>query len=109
MFTVLGFWDFFWIWIIVAVFAGGTVAYSKFKPSDRVRLRRLEAKVDLLLKNLNLEYQESSTPSGLSQEVMALADDPETKSQAIKLYQEQTGAGLTEARVTIEDYIAGRG
>ena len=109
MFGVLNFWDFFWIWIIVAIFAGGRAAYSLFKPSDRVRLHRLEAKVDLLLKHLNIEYQESSTPDGLSQEVMALADDPETKIDAIKLYQEQTGAGLTEARVTIEDYIAGRG
>jgi len=40
--------------------------------------------------------------------VMALADDPETRLRAIQLYQEQTGAGFTEARVTIEDYIAGR-
>jgi hypothetical protein len=108
MLASLEFWDFFWIWIIVTVFAGGTAAYSMFKPSDRVRLRRLETKVDLLLKNLNLEYH-PSTSGGLSEEVMALADDPETKFRAIQLYQEQTGAGLTEARVTIEDYIAGRG
>ena len=108
MFGVLEFWDFFWIWVIVTTVAGGTVAYSMFKPSDRVRLRRLEAKVDLLLKSLNVEYQ-PSTSGGLSEEVMALADDPETKLRAIQLYQEQTGAGFTEARVTIEDYIAGRG
>lgn len=104
----LEFWDLFWIWIIVMIFAGGTAAYSMFKPSDRLRLRRLEAKVDLLLKNFNLEYQ-PSTPSGLSEEVMALADDPQTKLRAIQLYREQTGAGFTEARTTIEDYIAGRG
>lgn len=108
MLTSLNFWDFLWISIIVMAFAGGTAAYSMFKPSDRVRLRRLEAKVDLLLKSLNVEYQ-PSTPSGLSEEVMALADDPATKLRAIQLYQEQTGAGPTEARVTIEDYIAGRG
>jgi hypothetical protein len=107
MLASLEFWDFFWIAIIVMVFAGGTAAYSIFKPSDRVRLHRLEEKVDLLLKHLNLEYR-PSTPSGLSQEVMALADDPETRLRAIKLYQEQTGAGFTEARTTIEDYIAGR-
>jgi hypothetical protein len=108
MFGVLEFWDFFWIWIIITAVVAGTVAYSTFKPSDRVRLRRLEGKVDLLLKNFNLKYQPVN-PSGLSEEVMALADDPETKYRAIQLYQEQTGATLTEARVTIEDYIAGRG
>lgn len=87
MLASLEFWDFFWIWIIVMTFAGGTVAYSMFKPSDRVRLHRLEAKVDLLLKNFNLKYQRPN-PSGLSEEVMALADDPETKHRAIQLYQE---------------------
>ena len=108
MFGTLGFWDFFWISVIVIFFAGGTAAYSRFKPSDRVRLRRLEAKLDLLLKNLNLEYH-PPTSGGLSAEVMALADDPETKLRAIELYREETGATLTEARVTIDDYIAGRG
>ncbi|MCA1579197.1 MAG: hypothetical protein LC794_17755 [Acidobacteria bacterium] len=107
MLALLEFWDLVWISIIVMAFAGGTAAYSMFKPSDRVRLRRLESKVDLLLKNLNLEYQ-TRTPSGLSEEVMALADDPETKLRAIQLYREQNGATFTEAKTTIEDYIAGR-
>ena len=105
MFAVLELWDFLWIGIIVWAFAGGTAAYSMFKPSDRVRLRRLEAKVDLLLKHLNLEYLASPTPGGLSQEIRALADDPETRMQAINLYREQTGAGPTEARATIEAYL----
>ena len=105
MFGVLEFWDFFWIWIIVTI---TIAAYSVFKPSDRVRLRRLEAKIDLLLKSLNLKYQPSNS-RGLSEEVMALAHDPETKHEAIQLYQKQTGASLTEAIVTIEDYIAGGG
>ena len=39
---------------------------------------------------------------------MALADDPETKLRAIQLYREQNGATFTEAKTTIEDYIAGR-
>jgi hypothetical protein len=107
MLASLEFWDFFWIWIIVTVFAGGTAAYSIFKPSDRVRLRRLESKVDLLLKNFNLKYHPPNA-TGLSEEVMTLADDPKTMHRAIQLYREQTGAGLTEARVTINDYIAGR-
>jgi len=107
MLASLEFWDFFWIWIIVMV-AGGTAAYSTLRPSDKDRLRRLEAKVDLLLKNLNVNYH-PSTSGGLSEEVMSLANDEETKLLAIQLYQQQTGASFTEARVTIEDYIAGRG
>jgi len=107
MFGMLQFWDFFWIWIIVLI-AGGTAAYSTFRPSDKDRLRRLEAKVDLLLKSINVNYH-PSTSGELSEEVMSLADDAETKLLAIHLYQQQTGASFTEARVTIEDYIARRG
>jgi hypothetical protein len=50
MFAVLEFWDFFWIFIIVLVFAGGARgALAYFQPKDEMRLRRLERKVDLLL------------------------------------------------------------
>ena len=62
MFAVLEFWDFFWIAVIVSLFAGGSAAYSLFKPSDAARLRRLEAKADLILKHLGLEYKDAATP-----------------------------------------------
>jgi hypothetical protein len=55
MFAVLEFWDFFWIFLIVLIFAGGTTSVtSYFRPKDEMRLRRLEAKVDLLLKSASL-------------------------------------------------------
>jgi hypothetical protein len=112
MFAVLEFWDLFWIWIIVIVgvslYAGGTVAYAR-KPSDGARLRRLEAKVDLILRHLGLEYKDPATPGGLSEEVKALADDPGRKIEAIKLHREQTGLGLKEAKDAVETYMAGRG
>lgn len=107
MLASLEIWDFLWILMVMGA-AGGSAAYYKFKPADSLRLLRLEEKVDLLLKSFNLEYQ-PSTENGLSAEVMVLADDPDTRLRAIHLYQKQTGAGFTEARVTIEDYIAGRG
>ena len=113
MFAVLEFSDFFWIWCIVSLavflYAGGRAAYARFKPSDAARLRRLEAKADLILRHLGLEYKDPATPGGLSEEVKALADDPARKIEAIKLHREQTGLGLKEAKDAVETYMAGRG
>ncbi|HBI45497.1 MAG TPA: hypothetical protein DDY78_21975 [Planctomycetales bacterium] len=109
MFAALEYWDFFWIALIVILFAGGSAAYSFYKPSDAARLRRVEAKLDLILKHLGLEYNDPATPGGLSEKVKALADDPARKIPAIKLHREQTGLGLREAKDAVEAYIAGRG
>ena len=108
MFAVLEFWDFLWIAVIISIFAGGSTAYSLSKPSDAARLRRLEAKLDLILKHLGLEY-DPATLGGLSEEVKALADDPARRIAAIKLHRKQTGLGLREAKDAVDAYIAGRG
>jgi ribosomal protein L7/L12 len=108
MFAALDFSDFFWIWIIVMFWAGGSTVYSNFKRSDARRLRRMEEKVDLILRHLGLEYKGLSTSVSLSEEVKKLADDPERKIDAIKLHREQTGADLREAKEAVEDYIATR-
>ncbi len=112
MFAVLDFLDFVWIWLIVtgvfSLLAGGQAAYARFKPSDVARLRRLEAKVDLILKHLGIEYKDPATASGLSEEVRALADDPAKKIAAIALHRKQTGLGLREAKDAVEAYMAGR-
>ena len=109
VFAVLESSDFFWIAAIVILFAGGSAAYSLYKPSDAARLRRLEAKVDLILKHLGLEYTDPATSGGLSEEVKTLADDPARKIAAIKLHREQTGLGLKDAKDAVEGYITGRG
>jgi hypothetical protein len=100
--AVLETWDFVWIWCLVSLavilYAGGRAAYARFQPSDAARLRRLEAKTDLILRHLGLEYQDPATPGGLSEAVKALADDPARKIEAIKLHREQTGLGLKEAK-----------
>ncbi len=95
--------------IVILVVGAGRTASSLFKPSDAARLRRLEAKLDLILSELGLAYQEPAVFGTLSDEVRALADDPAKKIQAIKLYREQTGAGLKEAKDAVEAYLAGRG
>jgi hypothetical protein len=109
MFAALEFWDFVWLALIVSLFAGSSAAAAWSKPADAGRLRRLEAKLDLILKQLGLEYQGPETPAGLSAEVKALADNPARKISAIKLHREQTGLGLKEAKDAVEAYIAGRG
>ncbi len=112
MFAVLEFWDCLWIWCIVtlalSVYAGGKAAYGRFKPSDVARLRRLEAKADLILRHLGLEYKDPANGE-LSEEVKALADDPAGKIKAIALHREQSGLGLKEAKDAVESYMAGRG
>jgi hypothetical protein len=109
MFAVLELTDFAGIGVLVVLLAGGTTAaYSHFKPSDVARLRRLEAKVDLILAHLGLEYAGPTAAGGLSDEVKALADDPARKIQAIKLHREQTGVGLAEAKAAVEAYMADR-
>jgi hypothetical protein len=113
MFAVLDFWDFFWIWVVASLafslYAGGKAAYGRFKPSDAIRLRRVEGKVDLILRHLGLEYTDPATPGGLSDEVKALADDPAKKIAAIRLHREQTGLGLKEAKDAVEAYMDARG
>ena len=105
MLAVLEMSDFFWIWLIVAFFAGGTAVIRR--PTDAGRLRRIEAKLTLILAHLGLEYQDAAAGT-LSAEVRAVADDPTRKIEAIKLYREETGAGLKEAKDAIEAYVAGR-
>ena len=108
MLAVLEFMDFFWIATIVFLFAGGSAAASWSKQLDTDRLRRLDGKLDLILKHLGLEYRGPEARGGLSAEVMALADNPARKINAIKLHREQTGLGLKEAKDAVEAYIAGR-
>jgi len=105
---MLTFGDFAWIAIIVIVFTGGSAAYALSRPSDIARLYRTEAKLDLMLEHLGLEYKDPTTPDGLPAEVKILADRPEGKIAAIKLLREKTGMGLKDAKDAVETYIARR-
>jgi ribosomal protein L7/L12 len=37
--------------------------------------------------------------------VKAVADDPNRKIEAVVIYRDETGAGLADAKATVEDYI----
>jgi hypothetical protein len=97
--AILEFGDYAVIAFIVLVFAGA----SSFAARQQLDLRRLERKLDALLK-----HQGVSLPSRLSPEVQCLAKDPNQKIAAIKLHREQNpGLGLAEAKAELEDFIKG--
>jgi hypothetical protein len=84
-------------WLIVAIFllivGSSWTAVAKY---NWRRLGRLERKIDLILTHLGLDpYQ------GVNLEVMELMKAGQ-KIQAIKLYREQTGVGLREAKEYVE-------
>jgi ribosomal protein L7/L12 len=105
LFAVLEFTDFAIIAAIVALLAGGTaVARASSGPPNRDRLARVEQKLDLLLTHAGLDY--TPAPKAAWQ---ALADEgPARKIAAIKAYRDETGAGLADAKRTVEEYIEGR-
>ena len=82
--------------LIVLFFAGG----ASFAARRRVDLRRLERKLDALLK-----HQGVVLPSRLSPEVQLLARDPNKKIAAIRLHREQNpGLSLVDAKADVEDF-----
>ena len=100
-FAVLEFSDYAVIVVLIVLFAGGGAAASAYlRPTDRDRLQRIEHKLDLILTHLGIEYV--PPPKAAWQE---LADDPARKIEAIKVYREQHGVRLAEAKQAVEDYI----
>ena len=84
----------FWLGLFLIVLGS-----SFANPSRRngQQLRRLERKVDLILSHLGLDPNQ-----GVNEEVMELVKAGQ-KIQAIKVYREQTGVGLKDAK----DYVEG--
>lgn len=108
MFAFLEFSDYTIIAAVVILFAGAATAYASFRPADAARLARLERKIDAILRHLNIEYVDSASLEGLSDEVQHLANDPARKIDAIKLHREQTGLGVREAKEAVEAYMSRR-
>ena len=96
--AILDFGDYAVIAAIVIIFAGG----ASFAARQRLDLRRVERKLDALLKHQGVEL-----PSRLSPEVQLLARDPSKKIAAIKLHREQNpGLSLADAKREVEDFAA---
>jgi ribosomal protein L7/L12 len=75
---------------------------KSFTTSDRLGLRRLEQKVDLLLHHFELTKEPSP------EDAWRRAADSDDKIGAIKLYRERFGVGLKEAKDAVDAYVAGR-
>jgi hypothetical protein len=69
-----------------------------------MRLRRIERKLDLILEFLHVPVKDVELVNQVSAAVRQLADEGR-KIEAIKLYREQTGAGLREAKEMVESYM----
>jgi hypothetical protein len=84
-------------WLILALFVlfVGPLAAAARASSER-RLGRLERKLDLILTHLGLDLN-----PGVNPEVIELMRSGK-KIEAIKLYREQTGVGLKEAKDYVE-------
>jgi ribosomal protein L7/L12 len=66
----------------------------------------LEAKYDILARHVGVDSTDALVPSA---EVQLLARTPGQKIAAIKLYREQSGVGLKEAKDVVDRIEAGGG
>jgi low affinity Fe/Cu permease len=66
------------------------------------RLSRLERKLNAVMRRFDLDPDE--VPA-LSDRVKEIARDPSRKIAAIKVYREETGATLREAKTAVEAYL----
>jgi hypothetical protein len=65
---------------------------------DSGHLLRIEKKLDLILNQLGIEFQPFS-------DKVRQAADSGNKILAIKLYREETGLGLAQAKKDVEEYM----
>ena len=63
---------------------------------------RVERKLNALLRHHGVDATQGLP---LSERVKQLANDPSRKIEAIKVYREEIGAGLAEAKEVVEAYI----
>jgi len=89
--------------IYACLFSMALIAWFSIDTSIK-RLERKVKRMDLSL-SLLLNRMEFEIPSQLSDRVKQMALDPYRKLEAIKLYREETGVGLKEAKEAIEEFI----
>ena len=66
------------------------------------RITRIERKLNLLLRHQGVDLLQGLP---LSERVKQLASNPQRKIEAIKVYREETSAGLAEAKEAVEAFI----
>jgi hypothetical protein len=88
--------------ILIVVALTSSRSSAKTPALDR-RLARIERRLDLITKRLEIEESEPPVPGVVEQLEQG------KKIQAIKTYREQTGAGLAEAKAAVESIARERG
>jgi hypothetical protein len=92
-----------WLIIGLGVFIALAFLFAERQAGITLRrVARVDRKLNLILKQMNITFDEFAV---LSDRVKELARDPYRKIEAIKVYREETGVGLAEAKYTIEDFI----
>jgi hypothetical protein len=92
-------------WIPPVVVFIGVIAIWANVTQMQTRLKRAEGKLNTLLRHFSIDPTQDLQ---LSNRVKELARDLARKIEAIKIYREETGAGLAEAKEAVEAFIASK-
>jgi ribosomal protein L7/L12 len=90
--------EFLAIAAIVVIFARGSQAYFAGPTLEQSRMQR---QLDAIMKHLGLSEPPLSRPGALSPQVAALVAAGR-KIEAIKVYRQETGEGLKQAKAAVE-------
>lgn len=94
--------DFLAIAAIVVIFARGSQAYLAGPTLEQLRMQR---QLDAIMKHLGVNELPVSRPGALSPHVAALVAAGR-KIEAIKLYRQETGEGLKQAKAAVDGGVA---
>jgi ribosomal protein L7/L12 len=89
-------------WIAPAAVLVGVLAIWATVTQMGKRLERTERKLNALLRHFSIDATQGLA---LSDRVKELARDPKRKIEAIKVYREETGAGLAKAKEAVEAFM----
>jgi hypothetical protein len=78
-------------------------AVVAFISNTTTRLRDIERKLNALLRHHGVDLTQGLLP--LSNRVKEVAADPKRKIEAIKIYREETGASLLDAKEAVESFF----
>ena len=88
--------------LLLIIFAVSLLTFMIETRQIDSRLKRLDRRLSLVLRHLGID---PVAEMQLSERVQVLARDPKRKIEALKTYRQETGAGLREAKETIEAFL----
>jgi len=88
-----------WMWVVVVCFIGEWL--SRARSNGVLEKRVLDLEIRLHKLQAHVGFVADTSPP-VTDDVTVLARTPGSKIAAIKLYRQQTGAGLKEAKDAVE-------